>query len=95
METAQPFGADRSASLSDFTVPPQPSYPTVRLLLRHGRAVAAAVGLLPLLGALWAVAAGWPAGLIVAGLVAAAVVYLLMRSYVELVSIIADMLLPR
>ena len=70
-------------------------YPTIKLIVEKGDALAIAIGLLPLAGAIVLVACGvhWLA--LPAGLVGAAVVYLLMRSYVELVRVIADMLLPK
>ena len=70
-------------------------YPAIKLIVERGNALAIAIGLLPLLGAVALVALGahWFAA--VAGAVATAVVYFLMRSYVELVRVIADMLLPK
>jgi len=70
-------------------------YPTIRLIVAKGDALAAITGLLPLLGALAAMALGWHWLVLPAGAIAAAVVYLLMRSYVELVRVIADMLIPK
>ncbi len=70
-------------------------YPAVRLLRRHGDLVVLAFGIVPVLGGLWAALAfgAWPWA--VAGLVVGAAVGFLMRCFVELVRIIADMLLPR
>ena len=70
-------------------------YPTIKLIVEKGNALAIGIGLLPLLGAIVLVACGvhWLA--LAAGVVSSAVVYLLMRSYVELVRVIADMLLPK
>lgn len=70
-------------------------YPTIRLIVERGNALAIAIGLLPLLGAIVLAAFGLHWLVLGAGVVAAAVVYLLMRSYVELVRVIADMLLPK
>ena len=70
-------------------------YPTIKFIVERGAPLAIVVGLLPLLGALafFAIGAHWL--VIAAGGVASAVLYLLMRSYVELVRVIADMLLPK
>ena len=74
---------------------PDKAYPVVRMLVKHGNALAVASGAgIALAGIGCAVAGlGWawlPAGLAVGGFVG-----LLMRSYVELVRLITDMLLPR
>ena len=70
-------------------------YPAIKFIVERGNALALAIGILPLLGAvaLFALGVHWFA--VVAGAVATAVVYFLMRSYVELVRVIADMLLPK
>ena len=71
------------------------SYPTIKLIVERGDALAIAIGLLPLVGALVLAAFGIHWLVVVAGAVASAVVYLLMRSYVELVRVMADMLIPK
>lgn len=70
-------------------------YPTIKFIVERGNHLAAAIGALPLLGgvALLLLGVHWFA--LVAGTVAAGVVYFLMKSYVELVRVIADMLLPK
>ena len=70
-------------------------YPTIKLIVERGDALAIAIGSLPLIAAIVLVAYGvhWLA--LPVGLVGAAVLYLLMRSYVELVRVIADMLIPK
>ncbi len=70
-------------------------YPIIRLIVERGNALALAIGVLPLLGAVALVALGVHWFAFVVGAVATAVVYFLMRSYVELVRVIADMLLPK
>jgi hypothetical protein len=70
-------------------------YPTIKFIVERGNALAVALGLLPLVGAVTLAAFGIHWLVLIAGLVASAVVYLLMRSYVELVRVIADMLLPK
>lgn len=70
-------------------------YPTIKLIVERGNALAAAIGALPFAGAIVLAAFGVHWIVLGAGVVASAVVYLLMRSYVELVRVIADMLLPK
>lgn len=70
-------------------------YPTVRLLLRWGNHMAIAAALAMPLFALLLVAEGWAWTTLLAGLFAGAVVLILARSYIELIRIIADTLLPR
>ena len=70
-------------------------YPTIKLIVERGNLIAAVVGALPLLGAIALVLIGVHWFALAAGAVAAAVLYFLMRSYVELVRVIADMLLPK
>jgi hypothetical protein len=71
-------------------------YPVVNFIVKHGAIVAIAIGILPLLGAIACVVifAGH-AFLIVAGAVASVVLFFLMKSYVEVVQLMADMLLPK
>lgn len=69
-------------------------YPTIKFLVERGNVLAAVVGLLPLLGGFVLVGLGTHWVVIIAAAVAAGVLYVLMRSYVELVRVIADMLLP-
>jgi hypothetical protein len=70
-------------------------YPTIKFIVERGNLLAVVIGLLPLLGGVALLALGTHWIVLVAGAVAAAVVYFLMRSYVELVRVIADMLLPK
>ncbi len=85
--------------MSDRDFPePEPAdapYPAVRLLRRHGDLVVVAFALAPVAAGLWAMLAldGW--AWLLLGLVAGLAVGFLMRCFVELVRIIADMLLPR
>jgi hypothetical protein len=73
----------------------RPSYPAVQLLLRYGWIVSAVAGVLPVAIGVWATIAGYPALCAIAGIFGGGFAYLLMRSYTELVAIIADMLLPK
>ena len=72
-----------------------PKYPFIDFLLRHGHVFAVAVTLLPVAAGLYLAYAGlgwiWAAG----GVALGAVLYVIAKSYVELVAIIADMLLPK
>jgi len=72
-----------------------PSYAALHFLVRRGNLLAILFGLAPLVGAIIAVAFGYTALLLVAGVIAAAFAYLIMRSYVEMVRLIVDMLLPK
>ena len=72
------------------------SYPTIALLVEHGDRIAIAIAALPLLGSMAVFAlAGTHWLVLVAGIVASAVLFLIMKSYVELVRVISDMLLPK
>ena len=72
-----------------------PKYPIINFLVRHGHPFAIAVALLPALAGIWIAftRGSWLCG--AGGIAAGAVVYVLMKSYVEMVAIIADMLLPK
>jgi hypothetical protein len=71
------------------------NYPIINFLVRHGHLFAMGVALLPALAGVWIAATGgpwlWGAG----GVASGAVLYVCMKSYVEMVAIIADMLLPK
>ncbi len=72
------------------------SYPTIQLIVDHGERIAMAIAALPLLGSLAAFALLGSHWLVLcAGLVTSAVLLLIMKSYVELVRVISDMLLPK
>ena len=70
-------------------------YPTLRLLERHGSWLAIAVALLPLLAAIIATLLGASPWWILGGLVAAALLFVAARSYVEMIKLMTDMLLPK
>jgi len=70
-------------------------YPTIKLIVERGNLLAIVIGLLPLVGALVLAAFGIHWLVVIAGAVASAVVYFLMRSYVELVRVMADLLIPK
>lgn len=72
-----------------------PNYPVLRFLEKHGDWVAIVFAAVPILAAIWAVIAGYNALFILLGIGGAAVVYLFFKSYVELVRVMIDMLLPK
>ncbi|MFO1189733.1 MAG: hypothetical protein U1E97_09160 [Alphaproteobacteria bacterium] len=73
-----------------------PDYPIVKFLVTHGDRFALGVALLPVAAAMLVLALGLAHWLILlAGLGAAALLFVFVKSYVELVRIIADMLLPK
>jgi hypothetical protein len=72
-----------------------PTYSTLHFLVRHGDWVAAIVALVPAAGGVLAWAMGLSLAYAVVGILGGAFLYLIMRSYVELVRVIVDMLLPK
>jgi len=75
--------------------PPSP-YWMLQFIVKHGDWIAIVCGALPLLASIAAVALfGVPSWGVVAGVVASAFLFLLMRAFVELVRVIVDMLLPK
>jgi type IV secretory pathway VirB2 component (pilin) len=72
-----------------------PQYPTLRLLERHGAWLAALVALTPLVAAVIALVAGYSPWWLLAGVAAGAVLFLAARSYVEMIRLMTDMLLPK
>lgn len=74
---------------------PQPTYHTLHFLVRHGDWIAAVTGLAPLAAGVAAWIAGMSVIFVLAGILGTAFLYLIMRSYVELVRVIVDMLLPK
>ena len=72
-----------------------PKYPIINFLLARGHAFAIAVSLLPVAAGLWLAFGGLGWIWVVGGVLVGAVLYVIAKSYVELVAIIADMLLPK
>jgi hypothetical protein len=70
------------------------NYPAVRFVARHGHALAVVVALALLLLGLWigSSGAGWIWG--VASIAAGALAYLMLRTFAELVDVVADTLIP-
>jgi hypothetical protein len=72
-----------------------PHYPVVQFLLRWGGALAILIALAPVAAAAAAVWCGTSYWVAPAGLAAGVVLWLFVKSYVEVLSIIADTLLPK
>ena len=70
-------------------------YPMLHFIGRHGGWCAIAAGVLPLIAGAGAVALGQSPWWLVAGVLAAVGLFVLVRSYVELVRVMIDMLLPK
>jgi len=71
------------------------TYPALNFLVRHGDWVAIVVAMVPVVvgGLAWSMGLSFIFG--ISGLAAGAFLYLMMRSFVELVRVIVDMLLPK
>ncbi len=70
-------------------------YPMLHLIGRFGGWIAALLGIVPLVAAVCVVAQGGSAWWLATGIVAAVIVFGAARSYVELVRVMIDMLLPK
>jgi hypothetical protein len=70
-------------------------YPMLHFLMRWGKLAAACLALAVLAAGLWGALSSGQWLWVVAGAVAAAVGYALALSYVELIRVIVDMLLPK
>ena len=70
-------------------------YPAIYFLLMHGRKISNAIALFALIWAIWLWVVGYSAVLVVAIAIGGALMFLLLHSYVEMVRVIADMLLPK
>jgi hypothetical protein len=73
----------------------RPTYGALYFLVRYGDWVAAVFALAPLAAGALAWVNSFSIAFLAAGIVAGAFAYLIMRSYVELVRVIVDMLLPK
>ncbi len=71
------------------------TYPMISFLVRYGSSAALGVAVVVLLGCLLSavITGNWLYA--PAGLVGGPVIYVLLKSYVELVAVMADMLLPK
>ncbi len=70
-------------------------YWMLHLIVRHGDWIALVSGALPLLASVAGVVCGLPWWSLAAGVAGSAFLFMLMRSFVELVRVIVDMLLPK
>jgi hypothetical protein len=70
-------------------------YPMLHFIGRHGGWCAILAAVLPVAAAAWAVMIGASPWWLAAGIAAAVALFVLVRSYVELVRVMIDMLLPK
>lgn len=70
-------------------------YWMLRLIGRHGDWIAAGFALLALAAAIWVVALGWSSWWLAIGVIGAGIIFGAVRSYVEMVRLMIDMLLPK
>ena len=70
-------------------------YPTLHFVVRWGRPIAIAIAVLTAGAGLWGTIAGGSAIWAVLGVGAGAIGYGLLMSYVELLQLVMDMLLPK
>jgi hypothetical protein len=74
---------------------PQSQYPMIDLLIRHGAVMALGGALLVPIGSVVVALMTGVWLYVVAGILGGAILYVLLKSYVELVAVMADMLLPK
>ncbi|MDB5363651.1 MAG: hypothetical protein JWO51_4948 [Rhodospirillales bacterium] len=72
-----------------------PTYPTVKFLVAHGMPLAILIGLAPLVIAVVLVVLGWSAWVIAAGVGISLVLGVVLVSYVEVLRVISDTLMPK
>ena len=78
-----------------FESPPSP-YWMLQFIVKHGDWIAIVCGALPLLASIGIVAlCGFPVWIVAVGAAGSAFLFLVMRSFVGLVRVIVDMLLPK
>jgi len=70
-------------------------YPMVALIVRHGRAMTWAATAVAPIASLVMMAYGWPWPVLAGGIAAGAVLYVVVASYVELIRIVWDTLVPK
>lgn len=71
-------------------------YPTLKLIVERGNVLALVIALLPMFAAIAAIAGvAWHWLALSAGVIGSLVVYVMLKSYVELVRVMADMLIPK
>ncbi|TPQ40940.1 hypothetical protein [Cupriavidus pinatubonensis] len=73
----------------------EPTFPALHFLVKHGNTIALLLALsMPIIGMWFWTIGGSPAS-IVGSIIAGAFGYLIMRSYVDLVRLVADAMLPK
>ncbi|MFG1343521.1 hypothetical protein V5F59_01380 [Xanthobacter autotrophicus DSM 431] len=72
-----------------------PTYPVVGFLVRHGILLSLVLGVVPLLAAAGLVASGWALWVLVPGAGASVVLATLLISYIEVLRVISDTLMPK
>jgi hypothetical protein len=75
--------------------PQKDPYWMLHFIVSHGDWIAIVTGALPLVASVAMVIFGAPFWLLAVGAIGAAFLFMLMRSFVELVRVIVDMLLPK
>ena len=80
---------------SSANLAPMADYPTLRFLEKHGGWLAIAVGVAAFLAGIAATVLGASPWWLFGGAVIGALLFLLARSYVELIRLMTDMLLPK
>lgn len=72
-----------------------PTYPVVGFLVRHGIVLSILLGILPLVAAGALVASGWAVWVLAVGAGASVVLATLLVSYIEVLRVISDTLMPK
>lgn len=72
-----------------------PNYPVLHFLEKHGDWVAIILAAMPVLAAIWTTTLGYSPLFLLLGIGLAVVIYLMFKSYVELIRVMIDMLLPK
>ena len=74
---------------------PEPTFPALHFLINYGNAIALLLALgIPTIG-IWVGIIGRSPASIAGGVIVGAFTYLIMRSYVDLVRLVADAMLPK
>ncbi|TAK85890.1 MAG: hypothetical protein EPO20_08815 [Betaproteobacteria bacterium] len=71
------------------------AYPCIDFLLKQRGWLLPLIALLPLIGTIVAFSNGMTFWVLAAGAAASAVMYLLLRAFIELLQVLADFILPR
>lgn len=71
------------------------AYPAIYLFARHGGVIATLTGLIAPAVAVWLWMVGYGPIVLLCGVAAGGFIFLILRSYTELIRVIVDMLLPK